>query len=263
MMHSTKLFNKFFYAVTITAFVFQLIMPTTVFADGETPPVDPTPTSTPVDEATPAPTEESAPTSAPVDEATPAPTEEIAPLLADVPPGTDVVVLDENGQPLPLASEAAAEVIAQGDPIWCPGSQNPYTDSTGCSPSYTTLTALLTALDESTWPDGTIWIEKGIYDGLAGHNTAEAGTTAGGSAKAVRLLGSSNTNNLTIQGGWNSSTGAIDGTSTYAMTLAFQWGGNLTIKNITYDGTSDSSNPDYGLIIGATGTGKTLTLDHV
>ena len=267
-MFTPKRPNKFFYILTLVVFLAQLALPTAARAEGETPPADPAATEiAPVDPAAP----EAAPADptevAPEPAATETPTPEPVIDLSAVPDGTDVVVLDENGQPLPLGSQAAADVVAQGDPIWCPGSQNPYTNggnSTGCSPSYLTLTALLTALDESTWPDGTIWIEKGIYDGLAGHNTAEAGTQQAGSGPfMIRLNGSSNTNSLTIQGGWNSSTGAIDGTSNYVLPLNFQWSGNLTIKNITYDGTSDSSNPDYGLIIGATGTGKTLTLDHV
>lgn len=249
-MKKRNLFHTIFYGITAAAFMIQLIMPTPVLADGENPPVEPVPTTVPV---------EPLPTDVPVD---PAPVD--VPLVADVPAGTDVVVLDENGAVLPLATEAAAEVVAHGDPIWCPSTQAvPTPGLNGCTISYTTLTALLAAEDESLWTNGTIWIEKGVYDGGIGNNVAEVGTTAGGTDYAVRLNGSTNTNSLTIQGGWNSSTNAIDGTSTYILPLNFVWGGNLTIQNITFDGSSATNNPYGGLFVSNTSSGATVTLDQV
>jgi hypothetical protein len=44
----------------------------------------------------------------------------VAEVLAEVPAGTDVVVLDENGEALPLASAEAADAILVSDPMWCP-----------------------------------------------------------------------------------------------------------------------------------------------
>ena len=204
-MHSTKLFNKFFYAVTIVAFIFQLIMPTTVYADGE----DPTP--------------EPAPTSIPVDEATPAPTEEITPLPTDlvIPEGTDLVVLDENGQPLPLATEAAAEVLVQGDPIWCPVGATPVALTNGCTDSYASLTALLAAANESAWGDGVIWIEDGAINDVA----------------AVSINGAANTHSLTLNGGWTGGTTLNAATpSTFVVPINIFWGGAVTINNLTLDG---------------------------
>lgn len=256
-MFARKRPNKFFYILTLLVFLAQLALPTGARAEGETPP--------PADPAATEVATEAAPADAATPEPAPAATEAATPEpvldLSAVPDGTELVVLDENGQPLPLASEAAAEVVAQGDPIWCPGSQNPHDSTTGCSASYTTLTDLLAAEDENLWADGTIWIEKGIYDGGSGHNAVEVGTTAGGSNYAVRLNGGGNANSLTIQGGWNSSTGAIDGTSTYILPLNFVWGGNLTIQNITYDGTTATNDPDFALNI--SDYGRAVTLDHV
>lgn len=253
-MSTFKRPNKFFYILTLLVFLAQLALPTAARAEGETPPpADPAATEV-------APVDPAAPEAAPADPTeTPAP--ELVLDLTTVPDGTELVVLDENGQPLPLASEAAAEVVAQGDPIWCPDGVAPVASTGGCSASYTTLTALLAAEDESLWADGTIWIEKGIYDGGSGHNAVEVGTTAGGSDYAIRLKGGANANSLTIQGGWNSSTGSIDGTSTYILPLNFEWGGNLTIKNITYDGTTATNDAYFALNI--SDYGRAVTLDHV
>ena len=52
-------------------------------------------------------------------------------LAAAIPEGTDVVVLDENGNALPLASTEAAEIIATGDPMWCPDGVAP--GGAGCT----------------------------------------------------------------------------------------------------------------------------------
>ena len=51
-------------------------------------------------------------------------------ILEAAPPATDVVALDENGDPLPMAAQETAEVLATADPTWCPGSSLP--GSGGC-----------------------------------------------------------------------------------------------------------------------------------
>ena len=104
-MYLKKRPNKFFYILTLLVFLAQLALPTATRAEGETPPVDPAATeAAPADAATPEP--------APA--ATEAPAADPVIDLSAVPAGTDVVVLDENGQPLPLATQAAADVVAQG-----------------------------------------------------------------------------------------------------------------------------------------------------
>src|SRR5258706_5272093 len=37
-----------------------------------------------------------------------------------LPDGTDVVVLDANGNSVPLTTQQAADIIQNGDPMWCP-----------------------------------------------------------------------------------------------------------------------------------------------
>jgi hypothetical protein len=116
-----------------------------VYADGETPteppvatqvetetaatevateiPTEPPVEETPVpSEATPLP-EETTATPVP-SETTPLPEEltptPVAELLTQVPESTEVIVLDENGETLPLASEEASEIVEVVDPMWCP-----------------------------------------------------------------------------------------------------------------------------------------------
>jgi hypothetical protein len=43
--------------------------------------------------------------------------------------GTQVIVLDENGEALPLVSEEAAEIVAGSDPMWCPEGETPLNDT--------------------------------------------------------------------------------------------------------------------------------------
>src|SRR6266498_2285778 len=101
-----------------------------VLADGETPPEPPAATETAAE-----PSVESAPE--PVEAAaTP-----VAEALTQVPESTDVIVLDENGSSVPLATQEAAEITAVVDPIWCPAGVLP--GGAGCSTSYSTIIALV------------------------------------------------------------------------------------------------------------------------
>ena len=197
-MLSTKLFYKFFCAVTVVAFMFQLMNPTTVYADGE--------------DATPEP----APTSIPVDEATPAPSELV------IPEGTDLIVLDENGQPLPLATQAAADVIVSGDPIWCPDTvDTPTSGFYGCSTNDGTLQTALTFASQQA-ADGTIWIQATPEDKSYIYN---------------EYVG--NTHALTLQGGWGGAPNkTVSGVSTFTVPISIGWGGQLTINNLTIDGSA-------------------------
>ena len=104
----------------------------------------------------------------------PAPAEETdslpvadTPVIAEVPQGTEVLVLDEQGQAVPLVTQEAAEIIAAADPIWCPaGVAIPKPLMNGCTASYTSFTALITYLDANEpAKDGVIWIEKGFDSG--------------------------------------------------------------------------------------------------
>ncbi len=226
-MYLKKRPNKFFYILTLLVFLAQLALPTATRAEGETPPVDPAATeAAPADAATPEP--------APA--ATEAPAADPVIDLSAVPAGTDVVVLDENGQPLPLATQAAADVVAQGDPIWCPSTVfTPTSGSFGCSTNDGKLQTALTFADTQT-TDGVIWIQAAPSDT---------------SAISINSL---NTYALTLQGGWvGGANTTVSGVSTFNVPISIIWAGNLTLKDITYNGTGDTSGADNGLTIRSLG----------
>lgn len=196
------------------ALLFSAVLPTTAFAQEGQPPIEPTGEPLPQPEPTTAP-EASSPTEGAEDDlvelseeepqqeaAAEQQTEEVpsaegaeeqtSSLLADLPEGTDLVVLDENGEPMSLASDEAAQAIVIGDPMWCPTGVTPPVGGGGvCSPSFTVLQDLfdwLTLNDPNV--NGTIWIEKNYND------TTDAfldGT----------ILINLPTKTLVIQGGWD------------------------------------------------------------
>jgi hypothetical protein len=169
--------------------------------------------------------------------------------VQDIPAETEVVVLNEASQVEPLATQAAADIIADSDPVWCPTGQNPTPGANGCTPSYATLGQLLTSEGSyinSRTVNGTIWISSGAIN--------EAG--------AISIDGStySNWNNyaLTLQGGWNNGTaGIIRGTSVFSVPISItNWNDNVVVKNITINGNGTA----IGLTVTTTGN---INLDKV
>ena len=174
-MKKTALFKTLFYLITLIAFLMQLVMPTTVFADGDTPPAEPVPTETPVDPAVP-----------PLPDF---PVEPVIPPAEVIASGTDLVVVDQSGEILPLGTVAAAEAIFAGDPIWCPNTVTSVIAlSSGCSSNFTNLLDALTFADTQS-VDGTIWIASGSVFAVDAAN--DSGLT----------FTSNKTYGLTLQGG--------------------------------------------------------------
>ena len=194
-------------AIILLTMLLSLLFPTSsVSADDTTPPVEPSEAvDAPLDEETPSEEEVSAEIETPEaeepiekepvvektateepaieDAATEVPAiedsslegrtqAEAEPVLTQVPDGTDVIILDEEGEVVPLATQEAAEAIATSDPMWCPEGFLP--GSAGCSAIYTSMTDLLAALSGAGQPtqNGTIWIEA-TYDS----SVAEPGGT--------------------------------------------------------------------------------------
>lgn len=166
----------------------------------------------------------------------PVPTEEIvaveeptvAEVLADIPAGTDLVVLDENGNLEPLVSQEAAEIIATGDPIWCPDGVTPAPNTNGCTASYTTMADLLANAGNyinGQNVNGTIWITSGlvgdtspiVIDGLVYQNWANY--------------------SLTLQGGWEPGPTPPTGTnSSFNVTFNVNnWNNDIIINNIDFN----------------------------
>ena len=182
--------RKLLYITTILAVLFMSAMPSyAVYADGGTegdpPPEDP-PVTTPAETPAEDPAATSPEKEAPSDEGEPAnppaevetseelqsegkdPSEEAAPveepvkvteILEQVPDGTDLIVINEEGQPEPLASEAAAEILIGGDPIWCPVGVAPDPTNPSCTASHTGFDDLIADLAGGTYSGaGVIWV---------------------------------------------------------------------------------------------------------
>lgn len=185
------------------------------------------------------------------DDAPPASDSQPEEILSQLPEGTDVVVLSESGDNLPLATQAAADTLVEGDPIWCPSGVAPKGGMGGCSPVFDrfgsagddggdadsndadgSLIDWLTANQQKK--AGTIWVEYN-YDG-AGQETADAINLSGATLTSMSAYA------LTIQGGWVGTNGSkalytSDPFSYFNSTLSVSdWKGAVTINNIVFDG---------------------------
>ncbi len=254
----------------------QLLNPIPVFADGETPPppvetIKATEPPLPTDVIpTETPSASDVPTIEPVITETPAiTTEPIEPptgivepsaltpqetaqdtakgatlleVVQDVSNDTNIAVLDETGQPAPLATQVTAEIIENGDPMWCPSGVSPVANTGGCTGSYLTMQDLLT--NSGTYingrnSNGTIWITSGFI----------------GDVNAVTIDGFTYPNwanyALTLQGGWTgTNSGTIDPNQNSIFTVPISilnWLGNITINNITIQDTAASYSPGLDL----------------
>ena len=180
--------------------------------------------------AAPPATEEAAP-----EEAAPTPD---ASVLNQIPDNTTVTVLDAQGQAQPLATQDTASAIATtSDPVWCPGGQAPTPGANGCTPSFPSFTALLTFLSgNATYQGaGTIYVQQGAYNG---------GETSIDFNSPTYDLSNIRNSDLTVTGGWNTTTNTVDpaGTSSFTIPILIgtstnPWGGSLQINNITINKT--------------------------
>lgn len=259
-------------SILLIVFLFaSLVNVQVVRADGETPteppaateaatevateaPVESTPepvVATPApEEATPVPTASEIPESAPSDvpeaESTP-----VSGILSDVPEDTNLVVLDEQGQPLALGSQETAEAVVKSDPVWCPASVFPPTPgANGCSANYASIAELLLAM--RTTPadfdeDGTIYLERTGEDGSPGYAPFTTPLILDNTSESLGSAYSTlSTFNLTIRGGWDQTaidpfsgenthfdaSGANQGYIRVGSALN-PWVGSVTIKDIT------------------------------
>jgi len=182
-------------------------------------------------------------------EAAPSATDTTA-ALSEVPTGTAVVVVDATGTAVPLATQAAADIIQSGDPIWCPNGAKPIAGQGGCTGSYSDLLSLVSSgLSGVTGANGTIWIE-------AGTDTSEHSITIYGNT-----LSNLQTYTLTVQGGWNgNSNGGISGDSEFDGNSIgiINWENDVTVNDLYIhdDGTGFGA----GLAVQTTGN---ITLHHV
>jgi hypothetical protein len=165
----------------------------------------------------------------------------VAEILQEIPEGTDLVVLDENGEPEPLATQDAAEIVATGDPIWCPDGIDPTPDANGCSESFNTLSELVSAMEGTVTQNGTIWITSGP---VTDNNPIILDDCIFMSVMDCVIPATWQNYSLTLQGGWSGNPGDtnIGANSEFSVPITItNWNGNVTLDNITVNDSSSRS----------------------
>ncbi len=158
-------------------------------------------------------------------------------------PQTDIIILDDQGDPLPLTSQTASVVAQVADPMWCPAGVLP--NGSGCSANFSSFSALLSDMktNSTTYAkDGVIYLEKPGAGGFSNNFIlSDADTSLGTAYDTLKAFG------LTIRGGWNGgTTSTFSGQSTFNQTFlqvgssANPWGGVLTVQDIIFDAPSSS-----------------------
>ena len=174
-------------------------------------------------------------------------------ILEQLPAGTELVALNEAGDVEPLATEGAAQIIASGDPMWCPDGVIP--GGAGCTGSFADFATLISALAldaASATPiysgNGVVWVEDS-YNGNDNAQIIFDGAT----------LTNLNNHNLTIQGGWSGGNNTtVTGSSLADVSMVFaNWTGNIFIN--AFDIVA-GDNAGFGLSVTNTGN---VTLDNI
>ena len=201
------------------------------------------PTDTPAPAATVEPTDTTTPpvdtTVAPTDTSSAATTDIV---LSQVPTDTPIVVVDATGTAEPLATQAAADIIDTGDPIWCPSGDLP--DNVNCTAGYTTVNLLIKNLGSKSGA-GTVYFTSTYATNDVTFNQNNAHLT--------------NLTDLTIQGGWNGSTSSpmISGVTTFSVPVTItNWNSDVTLNDIVISGVTSGN----GLTVKTTGN---ITLHNV
>ncbi|MBN2117953.1 MAG: HYR domain-containing protein [Anaerolineales bacterium] len=226
-----------------------------VHADGETPtePTGPTQVETeqptePPAESTPEPVEPPSGPTEPPAESTPEPVEPVeapatplAEVLTQVPENTEVVVLDESGDSVPLVSQEAAEITEVVDPMWCPEGVLP--GGAGCTANFPSINDLITDMGNNP----ASYAQNGViyFTASPGAGTFDLSpTTLPGDFDTLKNY------NLTLQGGWNGSTSSptLSGQTNFGanpITIGSSsnpWIGNIRLKDIRVSGVSGGEN---------------------
>ncbi len=212
-------------------------------------------------EFTPTPEPTSQPPSQPPKEA---PKATVGDLISRAPANTSIVVLNQNGQHVPLASQEAAAISQTADPVWCPASvKMPTPGANGCTTSFSSISDLLANMNSA---DPASWAANFAQDGIIYLERTTSGATTITSAVAINdatylnLFSNLKNYNLTLQGGWNTSTGAttdqtiFDGPNATLEigTSVNPWIGSVTLNNITIQNVSSAS--QASLSVSSSGT---------
>jgi hypothetical protein len=163
------------------------------------------------------------------------------PILEQLPDNTTVTVLDANGTPQPMATQASADAIQSAyDPVWCPEGQSPTPGQNGCTDSFNSFNELLTFLknnenDAAYQQAGTIYIQQGQY--LGGESSVDFNNYN---------FNKINNYNLTLQGGWNTSDNSTTDTTQFNVPITIgsssnPWIGSLTINSLLISNVSNQT----------------------
>ncbi|MFN8410901.1 MAG: hypothetical protein U0Z26_00800 [Anaerolineales bacterium] len=153
-----------------------------------------------------------------------------------------VVVLNEAGEAVPLASQEAANAIVAGDPMWCPVGVTPGgAGCTGTTTSFATMLTNLTGMYTSVGPSkaGVIWIEDSYNSAV--NDAAAPGffILTGSNLTAMKDFA------LTLQGGWSGTGTTITpgGVSYFTgdSLSILNWNGDVTLNNIVITGTTGTN----------------------
>lgn len=265
--------SKFRYIMLIGAIFLALVLSAVntvpVFADESTPPSETSEETasqeTESAEAESTSTEEEAspqtmgePESAVEEESNP-----VTEILEQLPENTEIIVLDENGDPVSLATQQAEEAVPLADPRWCPAGATP---PAGCSPyfsSFLDLIAWLETNDTALGKAGVIWVEA-AYDSTVNDASATDIIINGLDLPTMANYA------LTIQGGWlptasngGKTVSATDFSEFHVPFKIVGWNAPVTINNISINGITQLESPDndYALEVGT--TKGAITLNNV
>jgi hypothetical protein len=171
-------------------------------------------------------------------------------IISQLPEGTDLVVVSEEGEVEPLVTQEAEKAIIENDPIWCPDGVTPHALANGCSDSYSSFNDLLNSLVGNDQPtkNGIIWIAKDYDSQTAEPAATKSITIDGNTYKTWRNY------SLTLQGGWNGlDTTTVDQSnpSTFSgdTLRIINWQADVTINDLVIDGAAGNA----GLMVTTTG----------
>lgn len=234
-MNKFHKYGKIFPAIVVLVMLINLALPFTVHAQ------DATPTETPA-----APAEE--PTAIPIDtvaESTPViePTPVTEVILTEAPQGTEVVVVNDTGESLPIDSIDAAQVISAIDPMWCPDGALP--NDPGCSAgmSTTELLADMRANPDKYAANGVIYFDNSA-------SFTDAFVVDDSSASLGDSYNSLNSFNLNLFGGWDGgASNTFNGQTIFNSPNAFiaignlsnPWLGSVAMNNFRILGNQDNT----------------------
>jgi hypothetical protein len=252
--------NKWFQwqvAILLGVFTLSLMVTTPAFADEVTPPEEPVVTEQGSGEENAVVEESTTTVETEAGNESTAPVETVAEILEQLPEDTSLIVVDESGEALPLASEAAEEAIIIKDPIWCPAGVLPKPGLGGCSSSFGSLSLLVAGFIPPA-KNGVIWIESGTDSALGGDVVIDG---LGAWALAANY-------SLTLQGGWIGPAGppvgsmAIVGTTIFDTAISIvNWNGAVTINDISFENADNTAYSGTGSLY--VETSKNIVVSNV